>query len=112
MPGEILSNGLYFRHCRSLLCTTAEACRCLLLFEGGLHLLTILWNDGLLTLEVLSIEVLTQIGVSEDGVAWIGFVDGLQKQPATDEAIVVRLSGSSRCRCKVLRTVLELDPIY
>ena len=78
--------------------TTAETGRGLLLFEGGLHLLTILRYDGLLTLEVLPVEVFTQIGIGEDGVAGIGFVDGLQEQPTTDEAVVVGLGSGSSSR--------------
>ena len=96
MPGEGLGDGLHLGFFRCL-GTTAEAGRCLLLFEGGLHLLTILRYDGLLTFEVLPVEVLTQIGIGEDGVAGIGFVDGLQEQPTTDEAVVIRL-GSGRSR--------------
>ena len=78
---------------------------------GGLHLLSVLRYDGLLTLEVLSVEVLTQIGIGEDGIARIGFVDGLEKQPTTDEAFLVGLCCSTRRRREVLRAVLELDPV-
>ena len=79
MPGERLLHGLHLRLCGSLLSSesTAEACGSLLLLEYGLYLLTILRNDGLLTLEILSVEVLTQITVCKDGITAVGLGNGL-----------------------------------
>ena len=61
MPCKVLGDSLHLRLGRLLLATesTAKACGSLFLFEDGLHLLAIFRNDGLLTLEVFSVEVLT-----------------------------------------------------
>ncbi len=110
MPGEVLGNGLHLGLFRCL-STTTETSGSLLLLEHSLYLLTVLRNDGLLTLEVLTGKVLTQISVGEYCVAAIGLVDGLEKEPTTDEAFLIRLGSSTGCRSEILRAVLELNPV-
>ena len=99
MPGERLLDGRDLGLCGSLLSEAASETGshfCLLI--DSLYLLAVLRYDGLLTFEVLDGKVLTQIAVGEDGVAAVGLVEGLEDEPATDEAVVVGLcrSGSDR----------------
>ena len=114
MPGEGLLHSLYLRLCRCLLTTetTAETCGSLLLLEHGLYLLTVLRDDGLLSLEVLSIKMFAQIRVCEHGITAIGLGDRLQKQPTVDEAFCIRLCRRGGDCIEILRTVLEADIVH
>ena len=114
MPGECLLHGddLWLSGC--LLHATSEAWSHLRLLVYSLHLLAVLRHDGLLALEILCSEVLAQITVCEDGVAAVGLVEGFEDEPATDEAVGIRLCGLGIGShwCEVLGTVLELYPVY
>ena len=59
MPGEVLGNGLHLGLFRCL-STTTETSGSLLLLEHSLYLLTVLRNDGLLTLIQRVREVLVE----------------------------------------------------
>ena len=114
MPGECLFHGGDLWLSGRLLHATTKTGSHLCLLVHSLHLLAILRHNSLLALEILCSEVLAQITICENGVATVGLVEGLEDEPATDEAVGIRLGrlGIGSHRRKVLGTILELYPVY
>ena len=65
-----------------------------LILHCDFDLVAVLGEDGQLAGEILPAQMLAGIGIREHPVRGIGFADGLQDHPATDEAISIR--GSRR----------------
>ena len=83
-------------------------CECLFAY---LDFLSVFGHGGELSLEVFAVELFSEVGVGEDYVGGVGFVDGFEYHPSADESLGVGGGGCGGCWGVVFVVVLELQPV-